>query len=159
VPSLARAQAWWRWRALTRCGAPMESSWQHQAITARFWGFIKSALTILRISETTRRPYFDDRAVACIACAGGPQTLRPTIAALRSMIHPPRVWPTPSRPRSTPPPRRRRSIRNPARRLCRLRKCNGTITREPATCSANVTTIYGADRDSALTKIYGFISS
>jgi FMN reductase len=39
--------------------------------------------------------YFDGLAIGCIACAGGWQAAGPTLAALRSIAHALRGWPTP----------------------------------------------------------------
>ena len=39
--------------------------------------------------------YFDGRAVGCIACAYGWQATGSTLAALRSIVHALRGWPTP----------------------------------------------------------------
>jgi FMN reductase len=41
------------------------------------------------------RPYFDGRAVGCIAVASGWQASVTTLTALRSIVHALRGWPTP----------------------------------------------------------------
>ena len=48
-----------------------------------------------RTCARTPIPYFDGRAVGCIVCADGAQSLGSTLAALRSIIHALRGWPTP----------------------------------------------------------------
>jgi len=42
-----------------------------------------------------KRPYLDGRAVGCIATAAGWQAAASTLAALRSIAHALRGWPTP----------------------------------------------------------------
>jgi FMN reductase len=58
-------------------------------------GFVKNALDYAEDLRNDVRPYFDGRAVGCIACAEGPQALGSTIASLRSIVHALRGWPTP----------------------------------------------------------------
>ncbi len=58
-------------------------------------GVIKNALDSLEGLRNDPRPYFDGRAVGCIVSAGGPQAAGSTLAALRSIIHALRGWPTP----------------------------------------------------------------
>jgi FMN reductase len=58
-------------------------------------GVVKNALDSLEGLKDDRRPYFDGRAVGCIVSAGGAQASGSTLAALRSIIHALRGWPTP----------------------------------------------------------------
>jgi FMN reductase len=58
-------------------------------------GFVKNALDYAEDLRNDRQPYFEGRAVGCIVCADGPQSLGPTIAALRAIVHALRGWPTP----------------------------------------------------------------
>ncbi|UFZ04963.1 NAD(P)H-dependent oxidoreductase [Bradyrhizobium ontarionense] len=58
-------------------------------------GLIKNALDYTEDMRDDRRPYFDERAVGCIACAAGWQAAGSTLSALRSVIHALRGWPTP----------------------------------------------------------------
>jgi FMN reductase len=58
-------------------------------------GVVKNALDCLEGLSKDRRPYFDGRAVGCIVSAGGGQAAGSTLAALRSIIHALRGWPTP----------------------------------------------------------------
>ena len=58
-------------------------------------GVVKNALDSLEGLRDDRRPYFDGRAVGCIVSAGGAQASGSTLAALRSIIHALRGWPTP----------------------------------------------------------------
>ena len=56
---------------------------------------VKNALDSLEGLKDDPRPYFDGRAVGCIVSAGGAQASGSTLAALRSIIHALRGWPTP----------------------------------------------------------------
>ena len=58
-------------------------------------GVVKNALDSLEGLRNDQRPYFDGRAVGCIVSAGGAQASGSTLAALRSIIHALRGWPTP----------------------------------------------------------------
>ena len=58
-------------------------------------GVVKNALDTLEGLREDPRPYFDGRAVGCIVSAGGAQASGSTLAALRSIIHALRGWPTP----------------------------------------------------------------
>jgi FMN reductase len=58
-------------------------------------GVVKNALDSLEGLKDDPRPYFDGRAVGCIVSAGGAQASGSTLAALRSIIHALRGWPTP----------------------------------------------------------------
>lgn len=58
-------------------------------------GLVKNALDYTEDLREDRRPYFDGRAVACIACAAGWQAAVTTLTAVRSIVHALRGWPTP----------------------------------------------------------------
>ena len=58
-------------------------------------GLVKNALDYTEDLRTDSRVYFDGLAVGCIACAGGWQAAGQTLAALRSIAHALRGWPTP----------------------------------------------------------------
>ena len=58
-------------------------------------GVVKNALDSLEGLRDDPRPYFDGRAVGCIVSAAGAQAAGSTLAALRSIIHALRGWPTP----------------------------------------------------------------
>lgn len=58
-------------------------------------GLIKNALDYAEDLRGDPAPYFDGRAVGCIACAYGWQATGSTLAALRSIVHALRGWPTP----------------------------------------------------------------
>lgn len=58
-------------------------------------GVVKNALDALEGLRDDPRPYFDGRAVGCIVSAGGAQASGSTLAALRSIVHALRGWPTP----------------------------------------------------------------
>ncbi|WP_246731351.1 NADPH-dependent FMN reductase [Methylocapsa sp. S129] len=58
-------------------------------------GLIKNALDYTEDMRNDPQPYFDGRAVGCIACAAGWQATGSTLAALRSIVHALRGWPTP----------------------------------------------------------------
>lgn len=78
--------------ALQACdGVIIASPAYHGSIS----GMIKNALDYVEDLRTDRRPYLDGRAVGCIACASGWQATGPVLAALRSIVHALRGWPTP----------------------------------------------------------------
>jgi FMN reductase len=58
-------------------------------------GVLKNAIDYAEDLREDERPYLDGRAVACIVCAQGPQASVNTLAALRSIVHALRGWPTP----------------------------------------------------------------
>lgn len=58
-------------------------------------GMVKNALDYLEELRDDQRPYLDQRAIGCIACASGWQAANSTLAALRSVAHSARGWPTP----------------------------------------------------------------
>jgi FMN reductase len=58
-------------------------------------GVVKNALDSLEGLSGDARPYFEGRAVGCIVSAAGAQAAGSTLAALRSIIHALRGWPTP----------------------------------------------------------------
>lgn len=58
-------------------------------------GLIKNALDGLEGLRTDARPYFEGRAVGCIVTADGWQACGTTLAALRTIVHALRGWPTP----------------------------------------------------------------
>ncbi|MCO5066376.1 MAG: NAD(P)H-dependent oxidoreductase [Rhizobiaceae bacterium] len=58
-------------------------------------GLVKNALDYTEDLRNDPRPYFDGIAVGCIACAGGWQAAGQTLAAIRSIAHALRGWPTP----------------------------------------------------------------
>jgi FMN reductase len=58
-------------------------------------GLVKNALDYTEDMRGDERVYFEGRAVGCIVCAGGWQATGPTLAALRSIVHALRGWPTP----------------------------------------------------------------
>ena len=58
-------------------------------------GLIKNALDYAEDLRNDEPPYFEDRAVGLIACANGWQATGATLAALRSIVHALRGWPTP----------------------------------------------------------------
>jgi FMN reductase len=58
-------------------------------------GMVKNALDYVEELRTDKRPYLEGRAVGCIACASGWQATGPVLAALRSITHALRGWPTP----------------------------------------------------------------
>jgi FMN reductase len=58
-------------------------------------GLIKNALDYAEDLRDDQPPYFEDRAVGLIACATGWQATGATLAALRSIVHALRGWPTP----------------------------------------------------------------
>ena len=58
-------------------------------------GLVKNALDYVEDMRGDPFPYLDGRAVGCIACAYGWQATGSTLAALRSVVHALRGWPTP----------------------------------------------------------------
>jgi FMN reductase len=58
-------------------------------------GMIKNALDTLELLRDDERPYLHGRAVGAIVTADGWQAAGATLAALRSIIHAMRGWPTP----------------------------------------------------------------
>lgn len=58
-------------------------------------GLVKNALDYLEELREDTRPYLDGRAVGCIATGMGWQATSTTLAALRSVVHALRGWPTP----------------------------------------------------------------
>jgi FMN reductase len=58
-------------------------------------GLIKNALDYVEDLRDAPRTYLDGVPVGCIACAQGWQATATTLAALRSVVHALRGWPTP----------------------------------------------------------------
>ena len=58
-------------------------------------GLVKNALDLVEETARDARPYFDDLPVGLIATAYGWQATAGTLAALRSIVHSLRGWPTP----------------------------------------------------------------
>lgn len=58
-------------------------------------GMVKNALDHVELLRGDARPYFDGMPVGVIATAGGWQAAVSTLAALRTVIHALRGWPTP----------------------------------------------------------------
>ncbi len=58
-------------------------------------GQVKNALDYVEELSRDARPYFEGRAVGCIVCAYGAQSIGTAIIALRSVVHALRGWPTP----------------------------------------------------------------
>lgn len=58
-------------------------------------GLVKNALDLLEDLRDDQRSYLDGRAVGCIVTAAGWQASASTLAALRSIVHALRGWPTP----------------------------------------------------------------
>jgi FMN reductase len=58
-------------------------------------GLIKNALDYVEDMRGDDDAYFDGRAVGCVVCAYGWQATGSTLAALRSIVHALRGWPTP----------------------------------------------------------------
>ncbi|HKV05743.1 MAG TPA: NAD(P)H-dependent oxidoreductase [Candidatus Acidoferrales bacterium] len=58
-------------------------------------GLVKNGLDLLDDLSEDERCYLDGRAVGCIATAAGWQACVSTLAALRSIVHALRGWPTP----------------------------------------------------------------
>jgi FMN reductase len=78
--------------ALQACdGVIIASPGYHGSIS----GMVKNALDYIEDLRGDVRPYLDGRAVGCIAIAAGWQTTGSVLAALRSIVHALRGWPTP----------------------------------------------------------------
>ncbi|WP_065751274.1 NADPH-dependent FMN reductase [Bradyrhizobium paxllaeri] len=78
--------------ALRECqGIIISSPAYHGSIS----GLIKNALDYAEELRTDARAYLDGMPVGCIACAGGWQAVGQTLAALRTIAHSLRGWPTP----------------------------------------------------------------
>jgi FMN reductase len=58
-------------------------------------GLVKNALDYTEDLRSHKRPYLEDRPVGCIVTAAGEQGAVTTLAALRSVVHALRGWPTP----------------------------------------------------------------
>ncbi len=58
-------------------------------------GLLKNALDYAEELRTDARAYLEGIPVGCIACAGGWQAVGQTLAALRTIVHALRGWPTP----------------------------------------------------------------
>jgi len=58
-------------------------------------GLVKNALDYIEDTASDVRPYLNDRPVGLITCAFGWQAIGSTLAALRSITHALRGWPTP----------------------------------------------------------------
>lgn len=58
-------------------------------------GLLKNAIDYVELLREGERPYFEGRAVGCIACAAGWQATGTTLVSLRSIVHALRGWPTP----------------------------------------------------------------
>jgi FMN reductase len=58
-------------------------------------GYVKNALDYAEDLARDATPYFDGRAVGCIAVAGGWAGAMSTLSALRDIVHALRGWPTP----------------------------------------------------------------
>ena len=78
--------------ALREChGIIISSPAYHGSIS----GLIKNALDYAEELRADARAYLDGIPVGCIACAGGWQAVGQTLAALRTIAHSLRGWPTP----------------------------------------------------------------
>lgn len=78
--------------ALRRCdGIIIASPSYHGSLS----GLMKNALDYVEDLRMDDRAYFDGLAVGLIACAGGWQAAVQTLAAMRSIVHALRGWPTP----------------------------------------------------------------
>ena len=58
-------------------------------------GLVKNALDYIEDLRNNRRPYLEDRPIGCVVTAAGEQGAVTTLAALRSVVHALRGWPTP----------------------------------------------------------------
>ena len=58
-------------------------------------GLVKNAIDLIEETAKDKRPYLDDLPVGLIATAYGWQATASTVAALRSIVHSLRGWPTP----------------------------------------------------------------
>jgi len=78
--------------SMRRCdGVIIASPGYHGSIS----GMIKNALDYVEDMRKDAVPYLDNRTVGCIACAYGWQATGSVLAALRSIVHSLRGWPTP----------------------------------------------------------------
>ena len=77
---------------LRRCDGLIVSSPSYHGSLS---GMVKNALDYAEDMSNDKRPYLDGRAVGLIACAAGWQGAGQTLAALRSIAHALRGWPTP----------------------------------------------------------------
>jgi FMN reductase len=79
-------------KAVSGCdGLIVASPGYHGSIS----GVVKNTLDCLEGLSADSRPYFDGRAVGCLVVASGWQACGSTLAALRSIVHAMRGWPTP----------------------------------------------------------------
>jgi FMN reductase len=86
------SSASWMISLLRQChGLIVASPCYHGSVS----GLIKNALDYVEDMRDDEAAYFDGRAVGCIACAFGWQATGSTLAALRSIVHALRGWPTP----------------------------------------------------------------
>ena len=58
-------------------------------------GLVKNALDYIEDLRNNKRPYLEDRPIGCVVTAAGEQGAVTTLAALRSVVHALRGWPTP----------------------------------------------------------------
>lgn len=58
-------------------------------------GLLKNALDYVNDLAACDRPFLDGRAVGCVALAAGAQGASATLAAMRTIVHALRGWPTP----------------------------------------------------------------
>jgi FMN reductase len=58
-------------------------------------GLVKNALDYVEDMRDDTDAYFEGRSIGCVACACGWQATGSTLAALRSIVHALRGWPTP----------------------------------------------------------------
>jgi FMN reductase len=72
-------------------GIIIASPGYHGAIS----GMVKNALDYVELLSKDERPYFDRRAIGCIATGAGWQGAITTLTGLRSIVHALRGWPTP----------------------------------------------------------------
>jgi FMN reductase len=78
--------------ALRECrGIIISSPAYHGSVS----GLVKNALDYAEELRTDPRVYLDGLPIGCIACAGGWQAAGQTLAALRTIAHSLRGWPTP----------------------------------------------------------------
>lgn len=78
--------------ALRQChGVIISSPGYHGTIS----GMVKNALDYVEALRNDRRAYLTDRAVGCLAVAGGWQAANSTLTTLRAIAHALRGWPTP----------------------------------------------------------------
>jgi FMN reductase len=78
--------------ALRRCNGVIISAPSYHGSVS---GMVKNALDYAEDLKLDDRSYLDGLAVGCIACAAGWQAAGQTLAALRSIAHALRGWPTP----------------------------------------------------------------